>query len=632
MSTEKSPHHISEKEVAHTKKQLISVLKKIESNLLTLNSLEFKSDLNATTSEEIAQKRLRDFGPLKFLFASKQRRVIQRVNHLVEQALQLKKQLEIFNQYTISKPADLDLLLSAVDAAGGTAWMDVRQYEESALKFYFDHIKELLPPINKKIVTAPHVEKVAFFQKILESDTFGWQSFGQLSGSEFKVLEGAFKKMLEEVGLQPEEVDTQLEKVAKSIWNSFSNADFLLSKHLLEVVMSFVRNCEVMPGLVEKMRQAGMTNFLFYPKQSLEKVMHSEGVTSFYNENFVPYPDELSRKKYEALPTQNQLEELQYFCQNLLKTDFRFASSHAYKKEVVPFLKEQINQKMKEFGFNDQEISDLFECWAGGYSDSRKVQQFVGISSDSNTVLFFHEEIRNFQAMTELEIKNPGICKVLYDEFGTRLYRYDLKIFLSMYETRNDEVDYVFVAESIFDNTGAYAAEVNTEQLREFYYFLKVNKIALRVVQCKSERDLVRWWLKFKRRYYTNAQIKHKAKSLVLRGHGLEDKMSMGKSSGVNKGEINVDDLKKSVTEIFVDNLEPGAEILADCCLTGAENGFMSKASHFGHVTHGFNEPVSGVHYNPTIENGQIHFAATGIGYKNQIPASTFDKGRQVKK
>lgn len=178
---------------------------------------------------------------------------------------------------------------------------------------------------------------------------------------------------------------------------------------------------------------------------------------------------------------------------------------------------------------------------------------------------------KNWKRLLALESENPGIARVLYDEFGiSNFARYPKEILIKQYAERNSKKRraYIAIISAKGDRDGALYRDVGI--FRKLFRQTK-KQYRLLVWEVGNERDLIRV-LNVSRKRYGKIALG------FVNGHGDKLSIVLGKTNGYRE-ELTKKDLEqrgpRAVRRAFIKN----PIIILNSCKAGLPKGIASYIS-----------------------------------------------------
>ncbi|MES2088111.1 MAG: hypothetical protein V4467_03945 [Patescibacteria group bacterium] len=239
-------------------------------------------------------------------------------------------------------------------------------------------------------------------------------------------------------------------------------------------------------------------------------------------------------------------------------------------------------------GFNNEEIgmeiiqkflvrhklpfTEVYSAW--GESGNYKKRKHA--TEEDGGMLFSTVIYRNLDVIREVEAKNPGTCRFLYDEFNIADFgRYPAELLLDQRrEFDSQKNPYGVIIYPRNDHNGAFYQDALT--IKAFYADLK-GEFSLRVAECEGKIDVVRALQKFDGLYNPTDGSGHKISLLILGGHGTENSIQFG--GGGKKHTLYTEDLSRKVSTKAGGYLDENPTIILDSCSTGADKGIGQELS-----------------------------------------------------
>ncbi len=144
----------------------------------------------------------------------------------------------------------------------------------------------------------------------------------------------------------------------------------------------------------------------------------------------------------------------------------------------------------------------------------------VGLGSDT----FMESYWLNLEAISELETKNPGSAKKLYEEYGIANFgRYEQDMLLRQVDIADKDQRYGIVIYPEADYNGAFFQ--NGKQLYDASLQLRTGGFETRIVEAGSQRELARRLLRLHTKY---SRAGNKFAFAIVGGHGSPDSIALG--------------------------------------------------------------------------------------------------------
>jgi hypothetical protein len=199
----------------------------------------------------------------------------------------------------------------------------------------------------------------------------------------------------------------------------------------------------------------------------------------------------------------------------------------------------------------------------------------------------------NFDIMQRLELERPGICNVLYEEFGINNFaRYPLRALVDQYDNRDKDIPYGVLVYPHADANGAFSQDTFT--LDELHDDLLGAKVGLRIYEAGSGFGLLRRFSAANKRYGN----KNKISFAIIGGHGSADGILLGNSrrddgEEINSHRISKDNLQYPAVEVLKQWFITNPNIILISCSTGAEAGIGEGIHKIGANVIAPKEPTS---------------------------------------
>lgn len=181
--------------------------------------------------------------------------------------------------------------------------------------------------------------------------------------------------------------------------------------------------------------------------------------------------------------------------------------------------------------------------------------------------------IINFDEIQELEKRRPGAARVLFEEFGIRMFgRYGWETLVAQYDNHKDtDKPFGIVLYPISDHNGAFYQDVRIidslrEQLEEQGYLL-------RIVEAGSKFELGRRLVGLDKQYGNH----HKISFAVIGGHGTTTSIQFGGNDP--KHLLMAEDLHGTGIRRSGKFFEDHPTIILASCSTGARRGIGQQLS-----------------------------------------------------
>lgn len=237
---------------------------------------------------------------------------------------------------------------------------------------------------------------------------------------------------------------------------------------------------------------------------------------------------------------------------------------HAEDESLVLSIKNYMSRKLERAGLSPKAILDVWD-----YNYFAKNQDiYPDFIAD------------NFAVIRALETERPGICRVLYREFGVHNFsRYPLKALIDQYDQRDKDLPYGVLIYPHTDNNGGFSKR--EDDLEEFYGDLKVANTALRIYEAGSKVGVLRRLAAVNKEY----GAKNKISFAILGGHGEPEGIEYGHSIQGDKlvsHALHKDDLKGAmVQELKTWFIDKPTFVLVSCS-TGADAGIGEEIYKLG--------------------------------------------------
>lgn len=295
----------------------------------------------------------------------------------------------------------------------------------------------------------------------------------------------------------------------------------------------------------------------------------------------------VSDKERGAFDDPSDLKELLYDAQHQTYGENR--------KQVAAFLTEQT-------GLDRETAGKLVEKW-------QKAKKSLG--KDENDVDQYRESyLENIDAITQLESKQPGAAKEIFEQFGIANYaRYPLYALLEQLKKADQDLPYGVVALPEADHNGAF--------LQKRYLLEKLRGDLMsggqetRFIEAASQFELARRLAKMHQQY---SGAGNKMDYLVIGGHGQPESIQFGETKRtpppIPNPELSLDEYQQVLEawkdrgnqdqrmrkDMLVGDLKDGggkgirraagkwfdenAQIVFMSCSTGTEGGFAQTVTN----------------------------------------------------
>lgn len=223
------------------------------------------------------------------------------------------------------------------------------------------------------------------------------------------------------------------------------------------------------------------------------------------------------------------------------------------------------------YGFSKTECEELINAWkvAGPIGKKR-----IGGDSLNNS-----QVVHSIENIQRLEQNHPGAAKILFDDFGIRVFsRYHYETLLAQVrEKENRSLPYGIVALPREDWNGAFNKDllVWADLKRQLE-----GKYLLRFVECNGKMDLVKRLIKFDKAYGEKQDDKgHKISFAIVGGHGNPESIQIANSDSktgvLRKADLKRGSINKKINSLFIEN----PDVVLISCSTGADGGIGQTMS-----------------------------------------------------
>ncbi len=248
------------------------------------------------------------------------------------------------------------------------------------------------------------------------------------------------------------------------------------------------------------------------------------------------------------------------------------AQSDSDNKDIRAFADSYLAYQVKKFGIDPEPI---LRVWSQNYDDpdpelSARYPEFIA---------------KNFDVMAKLEAERPGICQVLYKEFGIHNFsRYPLKALIDQYDYRDRDMPYGVLIYPHSDNNGAFN---NPEVLDDLFTDVDHARYGLRIYESGSGFGTLRRLGEANGRYGGLNKISF----VVIGGHGAKDQIAFGKSiehrlpeyPDIRNHKVDKKDLRGTVSRAGMkDWFIKHPRIVLNSCSTGLDSGIGNEIYEIG--------------------------------------------------
>lgn len=220
----------------------------------------------------------------------------------------------------------------------------------------------------------------------------------------------------------------------------------------------------------------------------------------------------------------------------------------------------------------------------------------------------------NLSKMMEMEDQYPGLPKVLFNEFGIRVFnRYTMETLLELCDNKDkDNIPYGIIIQPINDWNGAFEQpklidELNSDLKGKYY---------LRIFECSDKLEIAKALGKLARRYQA-----HKISFAIIGGHGTKTSIQFGKRF-TERDILHLEDFTDPRMLHNQSYFEQNPTIILKSCSTGKFGGIAQKLSET------FNAQVIAPTLPTSIKKININFDENG---KVKFDVEYHKKGRNKK-
>ena len=215
------------------------------------------------------------------------------------------------------------------------------------------------------------------------------------------------------------------------------------------------------------------------------------------------------------------------------------------------------------------------------------------ISNTTNDNKYEFPSVKNvhLEMMKNMEYERPGICKVLYVEFGILNYsRCPIKQWIDQYDQRNDySHDYGLALFAREDHNGVFIA--SNDKYEEFKDTLdkanevNKNKVLFRVIEAATNKELKRKMFHLRTHYQPDISW------CIINAHGWAEGFSLSRDKD---GYVQTSKINTLHGKLFLSFFKPEAKIILASCSTGTYEGLAHEIStHSQHEVLAADSPTS---------------------------------------
>ncbi len=233
-----------------------------------------------------------------------------------------------------------------------------------------------------------------------------------------------------------------------------------------------------------------------------------------------------------------------------------------YPLDIEKEIDEILTQQVSQFGIDGYET---VRAWKENQTGDNRMELFGEFVANS------------LNSMRIIETERPGICNVLFTEYGIRNFgRYPAVSLIAQYDNRDQQIPYGVLIYPESDYNGAFSEhEIAIEGL---FRDLSAMNHGLRIYESGSRQEVVRALISADKRYGKQNKISF----AVLGGHGEPDSIAMGGRRSNGDLEISQKDLENPRTKKIKDLFIEDPTLILISCSTGVEAGIGEDMSSLG--------------------------------------------------